>query len=199
MDNGSSLGSVAGERRAVRLLHDPALVLALRACVALLFGSAALHKWRDLPSFRSAISDYNLLPKWGPAVAAPIVAAAETSLAVMVMLAATAAVAAIAAAGLLCLYAFAIGINLRRGRVHIDCGCSAWGHTRRLSAGLVWRNCLLVCFVLAAAVPSADRLLTWLDAVTVIAAVATAALLYRALDVLVPLFAWPLFAEAPDA
>lgn len=199
MDDRSARGSVAGERRTVTLVYDPALVLTMRTCLALLMGSAATHKWRDLTGFRSTISDYDLLPQWGPAVAAPAVAVLETGLAVAVMLPTTAFGAATAAAALLCLYALAININVRRGRVLIDCGCSAWGHAQRLSAWLVWRNLFLACFAMGAALPMSSRLLTWLDAVTVAAAVTTAAALYRALDVLLSMQAWPSFVEAEDA
>ncbi|MBW2415988.1 MAG: methylamine utilization protein MauE, partial [Deltaproteobacteria bacterium] len=44
------------------LLADPVVQCALHAGFALLFASAARHKWRDPRGFRRALDDYALLP-----------------------------------------------------------------------------------------------------------------------------------------
>jgi hypothetical protein len=49
----------------------------------------------------------------------------------------------LSAAGLLLLFALAMGINLRRGRRHIDCGCFQNALKQTLSWALVMRNVVL--------------------------------------------------------
>ncbi|MGH7291189.1 MAG: MauE/DoxX family redox-associated membrane protein, partial [Myxococcota bacterium] len=59
------------------LTLDPALGLALRGGLALLLGTAAWHKLRDLGAFRDALAGYRLLPDGLVGVAALVLVAAE--------------------------------------------------------------------------------------------------------------------------
>ena len=161
---------------------DPTLHLTLRAALALLFVWAASHKLRDVTGFQTALANYDLLPpRWiGPS--SILLIGAELGVAVGLWLPRLGAAAAFAAAGLLALYAEAIVINLVRGRPDIDCGCAGPARRQAISAGLVLRNVALVGAALASALPTAVRSLTWIDGVTIVAAVATVALLYGAVD-----------------
>jgi hypothetical protein len=80
------------------------------------------------------------------------------------------------------LYAGAIFVNLVRGRRGIDCGCAGVAASRSLSGGLVVRNGVLIIAALTSALPATSRSLAWIDAVTIVAGVAAAALLYAAAD-----------------
>ena len=164
------------------LAIDPALQLTLRAALSLLFVWAASHKLADRAGFRSTLAEYELLrARWLEAVAV-LLMSAEVGVATALWFPTVAAIGALAAGGLLVLYAGAIAINLRRGRRHIDCGCTGAAGRQPLSGWLVARNGLLVCTALAAALPAGGRALTWVDDLTVVAGVAALALLYAAAD-----------------
>lgn len=85
---------------------------------------------------------------------------------------------AVAGAFLLLIYAAAIGINLLRGRLELDCGCSGFGRERRISPLLLARNGLLALLSLGIAfLPPAERSWRWIDAYTIAAAVLAIALI----------------------
>jgi hypothetical protein len=86
------------------------------------------------------------------------------------------------AAGLLVLYGAAIGANLARGRRHVACGCLGPAAEQPLHAGLLVRNGVLAAAALASSAPASARALGPTDAFTTVAAVATLALLYLAVD-----------------
>jgi hypothetical protein len=159
---------------------DPAVVIALRAAVALLLAWSAIHKLRDIASFRTALSNYELLPRRMTTIAAAVVVAAEFSIAVSLPFAGGSA-PALSAAVLLAIYTAAIVINFMRGRI-IDCGCSGPLRRRPLSSALIARNCLLLMVALIAAVTPSARELAWLDIVTVVGSVAVLTLLYGIVD-----------------
>ncbi len=74
------------------------------------------------------------------------------------------------AALLLLLFAAAMGVNLGRGRVEIDCGCFVGLLRQRLSWTLVARNLLLAAALLAVAgAAGTGRAMGWLDVVTIAA------------------------------
>jgi hypothetical protein len=165
---------------------DPALDLALRAGLALLFAASALAKLRDPAGFAAAVAGYRLLPERLARPVAAAFVAAELALAGALCAPALRATAAFGAAGLLLLYAFAIAWNLARGRRDIDCGCGGpfGGGRQPLSEALVVRNLVLAAAALAGALPLGPRALGWLDLWTALAAVASASLLYVAANTL---------------
>ncbi len=79
-------------------------------------------------------------------------------------------------------YALAIGINLRRGRADLDCGCAVRQQRRPIARWMVLRNALLAAVLGAAAAPWDSRPLGAVDALTVIGGVAIAAFVYVAVD-----------------
>ena len=82
-------------------------------------------------------------------------------------------------------YAAAIGVNLLRGRVRIDCGCGGAAGRERLSWWLVGRNVVCAAAAFAASSPAGLRDLGWMDAFSTVAAVAVLSALYVATDQLI--------------
>jgi hypothetical protein len=157
---------------------DPALDLALRAALTLLLVAAAIHKLRDLRTFRATLAEYRLLPAQAVALGAAGIAAAELALAVGLHVAPREALFGTAA--LLVVYAGAIAINLARGRRDLDCGCG--GARRTISEKLVARNVTVAALAVAGLLPLGPRALTWVDAITVAAVTAFAAAVYATVD-----------------
>lgn len=159
---------------------DPAADVTVRAALALLFLVAAAHKLGDAGRFAATLVEYRLLPARSVPLVARLVPAAEV--AVAVALGGRRAAGLLAAAGMLLLYAGAIGINLARGRRHIDCGCAGPATRRPISGWLVARNLALAAAALAGLAPVAARQLVWVDALTVAGGTAVLAALWAALD-----------------
>jgi hypothetical protein len=160
---------------------DPALGALLAGCFALLFASAALHKLLDLPRFRAVLEAYQLFPI--PVVRfAWLVPGVELILALGLLAGALRPPVALTGAALLAAYALAIGINLRRGRFDLACGCSAAGERRPIAPWMLWRNLTLALLLGATALPLKARALLATDYLTVTAGVAIAALLYASID-----------------
>src|SRR5262245_56382768 len=112
-------------------------LLAARYVLAGVFLRSGLAKLSDLPDFRSAVANYQLVPLGAiPAVALglPI---AEVAVALLVAAGVLTGPAAAVMALFLMVFAGAIAINLARGRV-FDCGCGgratplliSWVHVR---------------------------------------------------------------------
>src|ERR1700760_1702279 len=102
---------------------DPAIGLVLIAGLALLFVSASLHKMRDLRRFDAIFAAYGLLPilaRWHLSWGIP---AAELAVAGGLLFDDSRPYAAAVGIVLLLTYATAIGINLKRGRRDLACGC----------------------------------------------------------------------------
>jgi len=171
---------------------DPTLAWLIAIALALLLFASALHKLRDLPGFEAVLGDYDILPARAThfvPVVARITVAAELLLAVALLVPDAAAWAGPATALLLGLYALAIGINLKRGRRDIDCGClgpgAGAGARHGLSPWLVARNLLLMSFAAAHALPVAQRSLHWLDAITAFGALLVLAGLWQTTHLLI--------------
>jgi len=161
---------------------DPAVDATLRAAFALLFLVAASHKLRDFGRFRTTLGDYRLLPGAVVPLAAILVVGVEIAAAITLLASARRAPGPVAAAALLVLYGVAIALNLARGRRHIDCGCAGPAVRRPISGWLVARNGALAAAVLVGLAPVRSRPLVWVDALTVVGATATLAVLYASLD-----------------
>jgi hypothetical protein len=138
-----------------RTLFVAGLAPALLA--ALVFARAAVFKLRDLPAFADAVEAYDILPALLGRPLARALPAVEMALAAALLAPWTRQVGEIAAAGLLVLFATAMGINLARGRRHIDCGCGDPAKRQALSWMLVGRNLVLAVLLLAAAASPAGQ------------------------------------------
>lgn len=124
----------------------------LALMIALIYGTAAVSKvmaWQELPG---VVGNFRILPAaLVPAfsVALPII---EALIAAALLIDATRHIAACAAALLFMIFAAALAVNLRRGRLQIDCGCFRSDLKQPISLALVLRNLLLaVCALLVAA------------------------------------------------
>ncbi len=162
---------------------DPAVGALLASAFVLLFASAALHKLADPERFAAAFRAYELIP---PPLLSLSRAVPVLELAVAAALLPRASRSGAAAAGmaLLLAYAVAIAVNLARGRRDLDCGCGGALERRTIGPWMVWRNVLLAALLALLLLPWSSRPLTGVDALTIAAGTAVAALLYMSLDAL---------------
>jgi len=160
---------------------DPLLPTAIAFGFAVLFVAAAWHKLSARGRFEAILRDYRLLPEFLVRPVALLMPVVELTLALGWMSDLSTRVTALASAALLATYAFAMAINLMRGRVYIDCGCgfgASAGEEPALSSSMVARNIILIGLALLPLVPATGRDLGITDFVVVLASVLTAILLY---------------------
>jgi hypothetical protein len=159
---------------------DPLIVAIAAGTLLLIFVRGVWHKLNDHPMFRVILENYEIVsPRFVPA-AAIAVTAAEAAIAIGLLFPASRSLAALSGLGILACYAIAIAINLRRGRVSIECGCGGPGHG--LSWILVWRNVGLMAVALIAAMPAQDRAMEMADMLVLVGAVATVTLVIVILE-----------------
>ncbi len=99
-----------------------------------------------------------------------------------VLIPATRAPAAGLGIALLLAYAGAIGVNLRRGRTELDCGCGGADERRPIAAWMVVRNLVLAAGLAVLALPWQPRALAAADLLTVGGGCIVGALLYASLE-----------------
>lgn len=117
-----------------------AAAIAARLFVSGVLLSAAAHKLTNRLEFSGIVAQYRLVPRGTENLVAALTALLEIVAALCLLFAPL--VGAALAAGLLLGYALAMGVNLQRGRRHIDCGCG--GDSTPLSLSLVGRNLAMV-------------------------------------------------------
>lgn len=117
--------------------------LAIRTLISLVFLTAAYGKLRHGALFQGVVANYRLLPDAMVAPAAHLIPPVELLLGATLLLGLAYPWPELGAVGLLLLFALAMGINLRRGRHHIDCGCFQSTLKQTLSRALVMRNVVL--------------------------------------------------------
>ena len=117
--------------------------VAIRTLISLVFLTASYGKLRHGTSFQGVVANYRLLPDVMVAPVAYLIPPAELLLSATLLLGLAFPWPELSAAGLLLLFAVAMGINLRRGRRHIDCGCFQSALKQTLSGVLVMRNVVL--------------------------------------------------------
>ena len=162
------------------VMLDPVVLTLLAGAFALLLGSAALHKARDLAVFGELLRAYRVLPA---GLALPwLVPLLELALAALLLPPATRAASALAGCALLVLYALAIALNLARGRRALACGCGGANERRPIAPWMVWRNSLIALVLVGALAPWGARPLGFTDAVTVVFGLLTVALIYLCID-----------------
>ena len=160
---------------------DPLLPKAIAFGFAVLFIGSAWHKLSGLGRFEAVLRDYRLLPTYMSRPLTLLIPAIELTLGLGWISGLLPRIAALASAGLLATYALAMGINLLRGRIYIDCGCGfgvASEMEQALSSSLVARNVLLIGLAVLSLVPVAERDLGMTDYVAILAGLLTAILLY---------------------
>lgn len=109
-------------------------LLAIRFLIAGIFLRAGLAKAADLKDFRSAVANYQLLPKALIPVVAVSLPFLEVAAAILLVAGILTGIVSALLAFLLLAFAAAIAINLARGRT-FDCGCAgtarstiSWAH-----------------------------------------------------------------------
>jgi hypothetical protein len=157
-------------------MSDPVIQYCVLGAFALMFALSAMEKYHDRAAFQQQVSDYRLLP-------AVLVPGLANAVIVLEIVAATLLITAAyrygAAIGmvLLLLYALGIGLNLVRGRTHIDCGCLG-----SAGEGISWfhvlRNLFMIGLLALTLLPTAARTLIWLDYFVIMAWLGGAILTY---------------------
>lgn len=166
---------------------DPVITLLAALCGALLFGSAAEHKWRGYGEFVASVGEYRLLPEALAPVAACVLAAIESIVCLLLLCFFDGgwywqSFGALLGAELLSFYALAMSINLARGRRDLDCDCGIVRKT--ISGSMVMRNLMFATLVALAAIPASERILGFADYATVVGGLAVCALLYASAELL---------------
>jgi uncharacterized membrane protein len=164
------------------MMLDPAVGLLMVATVALLFGSAGVHKLRDLRQFDEIFAAYGVVPwisRWHLSWLVPVL---ELGVTAGLLIDASRLYAVVVGITLLLAYASAIGINLRRGRRDLACGCGGPDERRPIAPWMVWRNVVLALGLATTLVPWTERPLGFTDGVTVTFGLLTLALIYLCID-----------------
>ena len=162
---------------------DPLVLKLVSIGFGLLFLLAAIHKLTALQRFRATLTAYQLMPAGLAAPMSILLPVLEALLGAAWLLSFMPAHLAVVSAGLLASYTAGIAVNLLRGRIHIDCGCSMGSHAGRdqqLSWGLVSRNSLLIVAALTATLPANGRTIGLIDYLTLVAGLLAIVLLYGA-------------------
>jgi hypothetical protein len=120
---------------------EPAAVV-LRFVLAFVFLAASLPKLLGSDDFRRAVRAYRLLPQSASAFVARWIPRLELLCALALLVGIAIPLVGAAAGTLLLIFAFAVAVNLARGR-EIDCGCYAKSSPRRITWTLVVRDCVL--------------------------------------------------------
>jgi hypothetical protein len=133
-------------------MFDPNAAFFMLGCVARLsmaaiFLLAALHAMRDWPAYSATVINYRVAPGRVALFASWVLPVLQ--LATAILLLAWAAAGAILGLALLAVFTAAIAINLRRGRMEIDCGCGG-ADGQQISRGLLVRNAVLMLVLLPA-------------------------------------------------
>lgn len=155
--------------------------IAATVVAAILF-AAASHKLRAPHRFSRQLEDYDLLPGAVVGSFARVLPWVELSAAFVLLVPGLRALGAVLAALLLVSYSGAIAVNLWRGRLDIDCGCSGPGLERPLNAALLIRNTVLLGLVGLAALPVGDLSMQLPQLLLVTICVLVSLILYTAVE-----------------
>lgn len=162
------------------LALDPLIEFGIRGGIGILFGLAVAHKLREPSAFIGTVKAY-LKDTPAAAGALPIAGTlvlAELAIVFLCLLPASAPLAGAAAMVAFLLYGAAIGLNIARGNLLLDCGCS-WGSERQPATNaLVVRNLVLAALAAVLLVPSSGRSLSALEIGSAVAAAAILLCLY---------------------
>jgi len=176
------------------LLHEllASASVAGRVCVGLVFVLAAVQKAQHWRIFSGVLANYRLLPQALVTPFAIILPPTEMLVGILLLSAQLRPFGAVAAIALLGLFALAMAINLRRGRIQIDCGCGHSFLKQNLRWLLVWRNAGLAALLAPSLFFTAPMVLsTALSGVAAGLAVFVLYLLFNVLSALPPVQAWP--------
>ena len=169
---------------------DPLLLRITSLGFALLFLIAAAHKFSNREHFQASFEAYEIIPASLSALVTKIIPPLELLLAfgwlAFGLFAIEFKLVTLVSIGLLASYALAIGVNLKRGRNYIDCGCSFSNSnaanpdsgSQQISLGLFCRNVLLIVMAIVCTIPASDRSLQLVDVFALLFSVVALILLY---------------------
>lgn len=163
---------------------DPLINLTIALAMATLCGGSAVHHLAGWAEWPEIVRNYRLMPTSMTRVVAAAIPVLESMAAAALLWPRTRHLGALAAAVLLSMFALALWINIRRGRSHIDCGCFGVRLRTGLSRGMAWRNLALAALALSLLTPVTARTVSPPDVVAALISVATLALLYPVLNLL---------------
>ena len=161
---------------------DPAVGYLLGIAYALLFAHASWQKWLDLPRFTATLVSYRLLPAPLPALLGKFIPVLETGVAGALLYGPARVLGVTIGAGLLLIYAAAMGTNMARGRLDLDCGCTGPAGRRPIALWMVVRNIFLAGGLVPLAAPWIGRPLVAVDGLTISGGVCVLVLLYLSMD-----------------
>ena len=137
------------------VMDHPDAVIAIRTVVALVFLDAAVGKMRAWTVFQGVLANYRLIRALLIPAVAYALPPAEAAVGAALLTGTFSPWAEAAAAALLLVFAFAMAVNLMRGRRHIDCGCFQGTLKQTLRWSLVARNGVIALLIgMTAAAPS---------------------------------------------
>jgi uncharacterized membrane protein YphA (DoxX/SURF4 family) len=136
---------------------DPVVFNIVNVCLGILFLSSGLQKLLNRQSFAAILEQYALLPAIILTPAAVIIPWLELACGLALLSPDLHQLAVAGIVVLLVVYAAAMLVNVRRGNVNIDCGCSFGVSQQTISMPLVWRNSLLAIIALSLFAPLGNR------------------------------------------
>lgn len=124
-----------------------AVLLGFMIGVGLIFALAGVAHWQHRRLLVGVVGNYRLLPDALVGPVAALLPWGELAVGLALLMGPfslpVARVGAVAGGGLLILFGWAMAVNLRRGRSHIDCGCGHAELRQSLNGWLVARNLAL--------------------------------------------------------
>lgn len=123
--------------------------LAIAIGVGLIFLFAGLSKLRHRKLLPGVIANYRIVPDAAVPVVATLLPVAELALSALLIVGER-HVAPLVGIALLLAFAWAMAVNIRRGRTNIDCGCGSPHLRQTLGKGLVYRNFTLALALIPA-------------------------------------------------
>ncbi len=143
---------------------DISIHLVFRCFLGGIFLVSFLSKIRNPFVFFVKMKKYNLLPKkWVPWIGS-IILLVELFLAIGYFTGIQIQTTALVGMILLSIFTFALGWNIYRGNLEIDCGCFGYLTSgQRIGWNLVVRNFLLILFSAFLLLPIQDRVMFWGD------------------------------------
>jgi uncharacterized membrane protein len=163
---------------------DPAISWTVSLALAVVFGASAMIKFVDSAEFRGALEHYRIVPEELSLPAAVIVPIGELACAIGLLVPRYHSVAAMLLILLVTIFTAAIGINMMRGRLYIDCGCFGPMLRQPLSRWLLVRNGVLMLLGAVVMLANDARAMTTLDVVTITLGASTLVLIYAAANYL---------------
>jgi len=164
------------------MTFDPVISVICALILSYVFVVASFHKWQSISEFKRTLSDYQVVPDRLVSIFIYAIPVIELITGIALLIPISSGLAAISASALLCIYIFAIGINLLKGRRTIDCGCGGTEQKQNISEWLLLRNGLLLFLAYCITASVQARELFWFDWAVVFLAAVVGCLFYNIIN-----------------